>query len=152
MFYIYHIPGVKIGCTQNYPQRCIDQGFDNYELLETHNDIEVASDRELELQEQYGYSIDRHRYVEMTVRGRRGAISQLRSGTHNFIGQTYSKGCTSLEHQYAFASAGGKANKGKPKEYAKQLAKDLNTEWTCEVCGKSGRGRGNYVRYHKNKH
>ena len=59
MYYIYHIKGVKIGCTTNPKIRIIKrQGFTEYEILETHSDIDIASEREMELQEQYGYKVD----------------------------------------------------------------------------------------------
>jgi len=55
MYKIYHIPGVKIGCTKHLTRRMREQGFTEYEILETHTDIDVASKREIELQKQYGY-------------------------------------------------------------------------------------------------
>jgi hypothetical protein len=55
MYYIYHIPGVKVGCTKNLTTRMKRQGFSEYEILETHTDIDIASNREIELQNQYGY-------------------------------------------------------------------------------------------------
>jgi hypothetical protein len=59
MFYIYHIPGIKIGCTNNIHRRIkVSQKFSNYEILEEHTDIFVASDREIKLQRQYGYKVD----------------------------------------------------------------------------------------------
>jgi len=54
MFTLYHIPGVKIGCTKNLTRRMREQGFTQYEILETHTDIDIASKREIELQEEYG--------------------------------------------------------------------------------------------------
>jgi hypothetical protein len=54
MFTLYHIPGVKIGCTKNLKRRMREQGFTEYEILETHADIDIASKREIELQEEYG--------------------------------------------------------------------------------------------------
>lgn len=58
MYYIYHILGVKIGCTSVLQHRMQEQGFTEWEVLETHEDIYVASDREIELQKQYGYRVD----------------------------------------------------------------------------------------------
>jgi hypothetical protein len=55
MYYIYHIPGVKVGCTSNLKNRMKQQGFTQYEVLETHADIDIASHREIEIQKQYGY-------------------------------------------------------------------------------------------------
>ena len=57
-YIIYHIPGVKIGCTSELKTRLRNQKFTKYEILERHSDIYIASDREIELQKQYGYRID----------------------------------------------------------------------------------------------
>jgi hypothetical protein len=57
-YYIYHIVGVKIGCTKNLKHRIKSQGFTEYEILEEHTDINLASDRERELQRKYGYQVD----------------------------------------------------------------------------------------------
>ena len=71
MYYIYHIPDFnwkdttigKIGCTQNPKKRITKtQGYKKYEILEEYTDIYVASDREIELQKQYGYKVDRRPY------------------------------------------------------------------------------------------
>lgn len=56
MYYIYHIEGVKIGCTKNPKRRIVkQQGFKKYEILESHEDIEIADERERLLNIQYGY-------------------------------------------------------------------------------------------------
>jgi hypothetical protein len=66
MYTIYHIPGVKIGCTEQSPQdRVKDQGHINYEVLEEHTDVYIASDRELELQKQYGLPVDKKPYWQV---------------------------------------------------------------------------------------
>jgi hypothetical protein len=57
-YYIYHIKGKKIGCTIQPKRRTKTQGFDNYEILEEHTDIYIASDRERELQKEWGYPVD----------------------------------------------------------------------------------------------
>jgi hypothetical protein len=72
MFKIYHIPTFvhkngkigKIGCTNtsDAKHRVTEQGYTNYEILETHTDIYEASDREIELQIQYGYPVDKIHY------------------------------------------------------------------------------------------
>ena len=56
MYSIYHIPGIKIGCSKRVEQRVKEQGYNKYELLEVHSDIDTASLREKELQKEYGYS------------------------------------------------------------------------------------------------
>jgi len=68
MYYIYHIPGVKIGCTNNLQRRIREQGFSNYELLEQHSDKFTASNREKELQKIYGYRLDNIIYSESVKR------------------------------------------------------------------------------------
>ena len=61
-YYIYHIPGVKIGIGVNAKRRVKAQGYSDFEILEKHTDIIIASNRELELQELYGYEIDKTPY------------------------------------------------------------------------------------------
>ena len=64
-YHIYHIPGRKIGVTQNLDARVhMQQGYlpGEYEVLESSNDIDFISERELELQKEYGYKIDRELY------------------------------------------------------------------------------------------
>ena len=62
MYKIYHIPGVKIGCSDNVEFRVKSQGYNDYTILEEHNDINIASKRERELQKQYGYPLDKIPY------------------------------------------------------------------------------------------
>ena len=57
MYYIYHIPGKKIGVTRDLNKRVThQQGYsaDEYEVLEQSDDIDYISDREIELQRSYG--------------------------------------------------------------------------------------------------
>jgi hypothetical protein len=61
-YYIYHIPTIKIGCTVNINHRMKEQGFTDWEILEEHTDIYVASEREIELQKEYGYPVDKNPY------------------------------------------------------------------------------------------
>ena len=58
MYYIYHIEGVKIGCTNDVKRRIEQQGYTSCEILEEHYDIFRASNRELALQKEYGYKVD----------------------------------------------------------------------------------------------
>ena len=65
---IYHIPGVKIGVTNNIKSRVEEQqGYSEgeYEILEMSDDIDYISKRELYLQERYGYRVDRQLYKEL---------------------------------------------------------------------------------------
>ena len=52
-YYIYHIPGVKIGCTTEPKNRVEKQGYTEYEILEEHTDIYLVSERERESDEIY---------------------------------------------------------------------------------------------------
>ncbi len=63
-YYIYEIPGVKIGCTNNIKRRVQQQKCTQYKVLETHADIIEASRREIELQKQYGYKVDKTPYYK----------------------------------------------------------------------------------------
>ena len=96
-YYIYHIPGIKIGCTMYPKHRIIKaQKYNNYEILEIHTDIKIASDREIELQKQYGYKIDTHRYdCSFTLNQlRKGGINsaKLRKSKNEFFGGKRGKG------------------------------------------------------------
>ena len=65
---IYHIPGVKIGVTNNIKYRVEEQqGYEpgEYEILEMSDDIDYISKRELYLQERHGYRVDRQLYKDL---------------------------------------------------------------------------------------
>jgi NTP pyrophosphatase (non-canonical NTP hydrolase) len=65
---IYHIPGVKVGCTSNIQKRVIEaQGYKNgeYEILFETDDVAEASKVERTLQEDLGYKIDRRPYKDL---------------------------------------------------------------------------------------
>jgi len=65
---IYHIPGKKIGVTNDVKMRVEQvQGYseDEYEILEMSDDIDYISKRELELQAQHGYRVDRQSYKDL---------------------------------------------------------------------------------------
>ena len=60
-YYLYHIPGKKIGVTCDLNNRVtLQQGYqpDEYEILESSEDIDHISSLELELQREYGYRVD----------------------------------------------------------------------------------------------
>ena len=62
MYYIYHIKGVKIGVSTEPQIRVKNQGYIDFEILEEHTDINLVSNRETELQKEYGYRVDRVPY------------------------------------------------------------------------------------------
>ena len=68
MYYLYHIPGKKIGVTRDLNNRVtLVQGYkeNEYEVLEQSDDIDYISDREIELQKSYGYKVDRKLYKNL---------------------------------------------------------------------------------------
>lgn len=68
MYYLYHIPGKKIGVTRNLNKRVtLMQGYKEgeYEVLEQSEDIDYVSNREIELQQSYGYKKDRTLYKNL---------------------------------------------------------------------------------------
>ena len=68
MYYLYHIPGKKIGVTRDLNTRVtLIQGYkeNEYEVLEQSDDIDYISDREIELQKSYGYKVDRQSYKNL---------------------------------------------------------------------------------------
>ncbi len=68
MYYLYHIPGKKIGVTRNLNNRVtLQQGYatGEYEVLDQSEDIDYISDREIELQKSYGYKKDRKLYKQL---------------------------------------------------------------------------------------
>ena len=69
-YYLYHIPGKKIGVTRDLISRVVkQQGYDldEVEVLEQSTDINYISDRELELQLSHGYRVDRQKYKDLYI-------------------------------------------------------------------------------------
>jgi len=69
-YYLYHIPGKKIGVTRNLISRVVDQqgyNLDEIEVLDQSSDIDYISERELELQQSYGYRVDRQKYKDLYI-------------------------------------------------------------------------------------
>lgn len=69
-YYLYHIPGKKIGVTRDLNSRVVDQqgyGLDEIEVLDQSTDINYISDREIELQKSYGYKVDRKKYKDLYI-------------------------------------------------------------------------------------
>jgi len=67
-YYIYHIPGKKIGVTRNLQERVTNQqGYEEgeYDILMKSDNISYISEQELYLQEMYGYKVDRQSYENL---------------------------------------------------------------------------------------
>ncbi len=68
MYYVYHIPKIKIGMTKDLGDRVFEQqGYapEDVELLYVSRDMEAASKKELEYQKFYGYPVDRQSYKDL---------------------------------------------------------------------------------------
>ena len=88
---IYHIPGKKIGVTNNLEDRVTrQQGYteDEYEILDMSDDISYISHREIELQKQFGYRVDQKLYKDLKPKN-----EQLNSMNINITEQTTTFPC-----------------------------------------------------------
>ena len=68
IYYLYHIPGKKIGVTQNLEERVHkQQGYypGEYEIIEKSDDIEFISIGEQIMQKAYGYKVDEVPYNKL---------------------------------------------------------------------------------------
>ena len=67
-YYLYHIPGKKIGVTRDLNKRVTQvQGYKpgEYEVLESSTDIDYISKKEIELQKSFGYRKDDKLYKNL---------------------------------------------------------------------------------------
>jgi hypothetical protein len=67
-YYIYHIPGKKIGVTRDLEKRVTkQQGYEphEYEILGRYTDIDRAAEKELYYQRIYGYRVDETPYNKL---------------------------------------------------------------------------------------
>ena len=68
MYYLYHIPGKKIGVTTNLEERVErQQGYEpgEYQLLMSTPDIDFISEQEIKLQKLHGYRVDQRLYKDL---------------------------------------------------------------------------------------
>ncbi|MFY8170165.1 MAG: MazG-like family protein [Candidatus Fonsibacter sp.] len=87
IYYLYHIPGKKIGITRNLKDRLtIQQGYQTgeYEVLDSSDDIDYISARELELQLIYGYKIDRQSYKNLINKKQNEMVLNVTEQTTTF--------------------------------------------------------------------
>jgi len=67
-YYLYHIPGKKIGVTRDLKYRVEEQqGYSKgeYDVILSTDDIAIVSEAELSLQKAYGYRVDEVPYNEL---------------------------------------------------------------------------------------
>ena len=131
MYYIYHINGVKIGCTKQLDIRMRDQGFTEWEILEEHTDIYEASNREIQLQKEYGLPVDDVLYFKSIENRLSGCAKGGRVAGNRHVESGHLKSISSL--------GGKKTWTNVRKAYI---------DWQCEHCNKKGKLKGNYSRWH----
>lgn len=138
-YFIYHIPGIKIGCTKQVEIRVKEQGYTQYELLETHTDIVKASEREIELQKEYGYKVDNiPYYITLKAPNLNGCIKGGKTQ-----GRINAENGHSANQFRKIASIGGKAAHQKHKQLYSEMGKELGKKVSqikveCPHCGKVG--------------
>ena len=67
-YYLYHIPGKKIGVTRDLKYRVEEQqGYQEgeYEIILSTDDIAIVSEAEISLQKAYGYRVDEEPYNKL---------------------------------------------------------------------------------------
>ena len=67
-YFLYHIPGKKIGITKNLKKRVEEQqGYQTheYDIILSTDDINIISEAEISLQKAYGYRVDETPYNEL---------------------------------------------------------------------------------------
>tara|TARA_R100001509_G_scaffold3125_1_gene2372 strand:+ start:551 stop:1339 length:789 start_codon:yes stop_codon:yes gene_type:complete len=67
-YYIYHIPGKKIGVTRDLKHRVEEQqgyGPDEYDIVMKSDNIDFISEQEIYLQKMYGYRVDDEPYNKL---------------------------------------------------------------------------------------
>ena len=102
IYYIYHIPGKKVGVTRNLKDRVTKQqgyGVTEYEVLDSSTDIDYISRREIELQQSYGYKVDHKLYKNLFKKMRINAteqtstfpfpLNELREKLNRHLGETW---------------------------------------------------------------
>jgi NTP pyrophosphatase (non-canonical NTP hydrolase) len=78
MFYIYHIKGVKVGCTNNIKLRVeLIQGYKNYDILATTHKLSVASKLEKYYQKKFKYKQDKNSYLQLMINNNKNIMSKM---------------------------------------------------------------------------
>ena len=78
-YYIYHIPGKKIGVTRDLKYRVEEQqgyGPDEYDIVMKSDNIDYISKQELYLQKQYGYKVDEIPYNKLKCNNMRINVTE----------------------------------------------------------------------------
>ena len=121
-YYIYHIPGIKIGVTKDLKRRMRDQRFTEWNILEEHTDIMEVSNREIQLQKQYGLPVDNIPYWKihsLVSDSAKGVATRRRNGTLSNSGHD-----ASAIRKLTFKQAEEIRSKYVPRKYSYQKLSD----------------------------
>ncbi len=144
MYYIYHIKGVKWGCTKRSVKRRVwEQGYtlnDVCEIVE-QSDINIASDLEKELNIRDGYSWNDSQDYRVILK----AAEAAKLADYDRYIHTFTK-----EECVLGAYMAGKYPTQKARNARRTNMNKLNEYKTCPHCGIYSRGLG-YNRYHGDK-
>lgn len=150
---IYHIPGVKVGCTKrSVTKRVNEQGYTEYEVLGVYTDINEAAEREREFQLQLGYGLDcnelyNERYI---ANGIKTASINKKSGHLDKIQIEGGRVQGNINKQTGHIQKIQLENAKNPKKSWKTLY-ELNQQYkTCPHCNMVTRAAG-YNRWHGDK-
>jgi len=80
MYHIYHIPNKKIGVTCDlYNRVTLQQGYSEgeYEVLDSSEDVEYISAKELYLQKQYNYPVDIVPYKDLKSKSKQVKLNKM---------------------------------------------------------------------------
>ena len=91
-YFLYHIPGKKIGVTCNLKHRVEEQqGYQahEYDIILSTDDIDIVSKAEIELQKIFGYRVDRQLYKDLC----KNNFKQLNNMNINITEQTTTFPC-----------------------------------------------------------
>jgi NTP pyrophosphatase (non-canonical NTP hydrolase) len=78
MYYIYHIKGIKVGCTNNLKRRVEQiQGYKHYDILATTDNIKNASKLEIHFQNVFNYKKDKNSYLQLMINKNKKIMSKM---------------------------------------------------------------------------
>jgi hypothetical protein len=119
MYYLYHIKGIKWGCTDNLERRLKRQGYKISEIdrLITTPNIGIADALEKELNDEYGYKNQHQSYITTIRKSVKGGQSNKHAIT------------TLLKYRHL----GGQTSIKSEKHNSKQ-------KYKCPHCSKEGNG------------
>lgn len=78
MYYIYHIKGIKVGCTNDLKRRVEQiQGYKEYDILASTDRISHASKLEIHFQKIYNYKQDKNSYLQLMINKNKKIMTKM---------------------------------------------------------------------------